>query len=427
MREIDSMRPTHRDNSLVKLIAVMAAALLALVVSPAGAAPGQSLSELKSQREKARAEAAANAASLDVLEADDAEIEAALATLTSNIANQSSLLEDAQRAVEQAEADEAAALAAQAEAEDELAALTATMKQQAVDAYTTAPVDETIAMLSANTIDEAVTRRTVLELQASQNLDAVEEFRAVRERLAAARESAEEASARATSKRQEAADRLDSLEAARAEQEEFALALDDKIDARLAEAASLEAIDAELSSKISSEQQRVAAALAAERAAARKRAEAAGASKRSTPSGSGSGSRVTLPSSGGNGIVSVRGIRVDSSIAGNLERLLAAAAADGITLSGGGYRDPAGQIAVRRSNCGSSNYAIYEMPSSSCSPPTARPGSSMHERGLAIDFTQGGRTLNRSSSGYAWLKAHAASYGLYNLPSEPWHWSTNGN
>ena len=47
--------------------------------------------------------------------------------------------------------------------------------------------------------------------------------------------------------------------------------------------------------------------------------------------------------------------------------------------------------------------------------------------GLAIDFAAGGGTLSRGSAGYAWLKANAASYGFYNLPSEPWHWSTNGN
>ena len=29
--------------------------------------------------------------------------------------------------------------------------------------------------------------------------------------------------------------------------------------------------------------------------------------------------------------------------------------------------------------------------------------------------------------GFAWMKANAGQYGFYNLPSEPWHWSTNGN
>ena len=74
-----------------------------------------------------------------------------------------------------------------------------------------------------------------------------------------------------------------------------------------------------------------------------------------------------------------------------------------------------------------SDYAIYEAPSSSCSPPTAPPGTSNHEQGTAIDFTcNGGGTLSSSSSCFSWLKSNAASYGFYNLPSEPWHWSVDG-
>lgn len=52
----------------------------------------------------------------------------------------------------------------------------------------------------------------------------------------------------------------------------------------------------------------------------------------------------------------------------------------------------------------------------------------MHEQGLAIDFTWQGRVIaGRSSPAYVWLSRNAARFGLYNLPSEPWHWSTNGN
>jgi hypothetical protein len=49
--------------------------------------------------------------------------------------------------------------------------------------------------------------------------------------------------------------------------------------------------------------------------------------------------------------------------------------------------------------------------------------------GLAIDFTcDGGGVISSSSSPcFQWLEANAASYGLYNLPSELWHWSDNGN
>ena len=74
-----------------------------------------------------------------------------------------------------------------------------------------------------------------------------------------------------------------------------------------------------------------------------------------------------------------------------------------------------------------SDYAIYQAPSSACSPPTARPGTSMHEKGLAIDFTCGGGTISRGSACFGWLEGHAGGYGLYNLPSEPWHWSTDGS
>ena len=81
------------------------------------------------------------------------------------------------------------------------------------------------------------------------------------------------------------------------------------------------------------------------------------------------------------------------------------------------------QIELRRQHCGSSAYAIYQASPSSCSPPTARPGSSMHERGLAVDFRN---CSVRSTACYQWLAGNAARFGFFNLPSEPWHWSTTG-
>ncbi|MEM7275527.1 MAG: M15 family metallopeptidase [Actinomycetota bacterium] len=125
--------------------------------------------------------------------------------------------------------------------------------------------------------------------------------------------------------------------------------------------------------------------------------------------------------------VVVHGIRVHRSIAEDVRDLIDAAAADGITLAGWGWRDHQTQIRLRREHCGTTEYAIYRMPSSQCSPPTARPGRSQHERGLAIDFTyNGGSISSRSNTGFRWLAANAATYGLQNLASEPWHWSTTG-
>lgn len=127
-------------------------------------------------------------------------------------------------------------------------------------------------------------------------------------------------------------------------------------------------------------------------------------------------------------IVVVRGIQVSSDIADQVEALLAAAEADGFALSGGGFRDPQRQIELRKKNCGTSDFAIFEMPASECSPPTAKPGQSQHELGLAIDFTSGGRLVtSRTDPAFVWLAAHAPSFGFINLPSEPWHWSTTGN
>ncbi|MGH2603282.1 MAG: M15 family metallopeptidase, partial [Dehalococcoidia bacterium] len=119
---------------------------------------------------------------------------------------------------------------------------------------------------------------------------------------------------------------------------------------------------------------------------------------------------------------------VHAQLAPAIAALYEAAAAAGVDLCGGGYRSPEAQIALRQAHCGSSDYAIYQMPASQCSPPTARPGQSMHERGLAIDFRCDGITISsRSEPCFAWLADHAGDYGLRNLPSEPWHFSTDGS
>lgn len=125
-------------------------------------------------------------------------------------------------------------------------------------------------------------------------------------------------------------------------------------------------------------------------------------------------------------IVDVRGIRVDASLAPNLEQLLTAADDAGLALSGGGFRTREEQIALRRAHCGTSDYAVYEMPANQCTPATARPGESMHETGLAIDFICVGVLVAHGDPCFDFLAANGASYGLFNLPTEPWHWSTTG-
>lgn len=116
----------------------------------------------------------------------------------------------------------------------------------------------------------------------------------------------------------------------------------------------------------------------------------------------------------------VQGIRVNVSIASNLNAMINAAKADGISLSGGGWRSYNRQKELRGTNgCPADDNAS----SSTCRVPTARPGTSNHEQGEAIDFSN---TSTRGTANFGWLTAHAATYGLKNFPKEAWHWSRTG-
>ncbi|MEV6305511.1 M15 family metallopeptidase [Actinoplanes sp. NPDC051861] len=121
----------------------------------------------------------------------------------------------------------------------------------------------------------------------------------------------------------------------------------------------------------------------------------------------------------------VYGITVNKIVAYPFQRMIDDAAKAGVPLSGGGFRTKQRQIELRKLNgCPD----IWTAPASSCRVPTAIPGRSLHEIGLAIDMTSGGKSItNRKSKAFKWLSANAGRYGLVNLPSEPWHWSITGN
>jgi D-alanyl-D-alanine carboxypeptidase len=131
------------------------------------------------------------------------------------------------------------------------------------------------------------------------------------------------------------------------------------------------------------------------------------------------------------GLVTVSGITVAAELGRPLQRLLDDARADGIVLGGSGYRSPDAQAALRRANgCPD----VDDSPASSCRVPTARPGASEHEKGLAVDFTYQGSTICypsrtsacRGNAAFDWLSTNAGRYGLRVLSSEAWHWSSTG-
>lgn len=110
-------------------------------------------------------------------------------------------------------------------------------------------------------------------------------------------------------------------------------------------------------------------------------------------------------------------IYASPAFAAKLGPMIAAAAADGHRLWGKAYRSPAEQYQLRHQRCPGREYD----PSCKGNPPTAIPGKSRHETGDAIDFE------NLSAGAFEWLVEHASTYGIYNLPSERWHWSTDGH
>ncbi|MEY2470373.1 MAG: hypothetical protein QOF21_3071, partial [Actinomycetota bacterium] len=218
----------------------------------------------------------------------------------------------------------------------------------------------------------------------------------LRDAMVKQREAAEASEKQAAADRAKQQSALASLQSNRTKQQRLADEVERRLEATLAEADSLAQIDKALSKEIA---------------------------RRSK--GSGASGRIAI---GNVAVVNVRGIWVAKTIADKVAALIDKAHDDKIDLSGYGYRDTQQQVALRKAHCGPTQYDIYEKPSNQCHPPTARPGASMHERGLAIDFTyQGSIITSKSNPAYKWLAANAKNYGLYNLPSEPWHWSTNGN
>jgi LAS superfamily LD-carboxypeptidase LdcB len=395
----------------------VACALTALATAGALPAVAQE-ADPSQQRAEVQQRQAEVASQIDTLRASDADVKQALETISENVSAQQNRVADIRHALADASAAYDAAQKRVQQAQDQLDSLNGKLRDLAVSSYIRPPDDEAAGVMVEGSPLDAPKRQALARFRVRSLDDVVDQVRGQREDLTRAQQQA--AAARDEADRARAAEeqRLSGLEAAQAQQETFAADVDDRLDRALAESASLSQQDQALAAEIQRRQDELAAQLAAARRS----------SGSSTGSGSSASSSGSVRSSGSVSVTTVGGIEVNVAIASQLAAMLNAAAADGVSLSGSGYRDSSEQVALRAQNCGGSDYAIYEMSSSECSPPTARPGRSMHEQGLAIDFSANGSLIqSRGSSGYQWLAAHGADYGFYNLPSEPWHWSTTGS
>lgn len=404
------MRSICHRNALLRVlvVAVVAAAGLTPAVSSAQEPdPAQ-------QQAQVRAQQAQVALDVDALTAEDAQVQAALVEIQANVDAHQATLAGADRAKADADAALAAADQALTSTQQQFDALDAATDDLVVEAFMNPPTDQGLDAFRAGTMTEAAVKRSLVEIQTESDQDLLDQLDQAKVQLANDQAAKAAAATEAETTRAAAATALADVQAAQAQQQAFAADLETRLEAKLAEAEALRQTDAALSDRIAAQQAQLAANLAA----------------LGGPSGNGSPTQIA-PAPGGLATVACPAggsITVAGDIAANVAALLGAAAADGIQLCGGGYRDPQDQIDLRIAHCGPTYYDIYEKPASQCDPPTARPGTSLHEQGLAIDFTcNGGGTVARGTACWDWLVANANDYGLYNLPTESWHWSVNGN
>lgn len=392
-------------------------ALAALVVVGfallSGLSPARSegdLQDLRDERDRISREQAEAAGAIDALRADEAVILEALVALEADISRGEARLVGIEQAIDAAE-HEGATLEAQiaatiAESRD----VRQRVAQMGVDAYVRGDLSgDELAVLGGENPLEAERYQALVELVTGQGDRAVEELRAVEDDLTYLRDERAIAKAEADRKRGEAEEQLVALDEAHTRQLEFAADVAARIESRLAEADQLSTRQILVSEEI----RQIELALAS-------KLPVSTASGPVTPAMRDDVVRVDAPAGDDT--------YVHGAIANDLANLYAAAAADGIALGGWGWRDPSMQIEVRRNNCGTSDWEIYKKPAALCNPPAARPGFSQHEAGLAVDFTYKGAVIsNEYSVAFKWMEANAHRWGFYNLPGEPWHWSTTGH
>jgi hypothetical protein len=345
---------------------------------------------------------------IDALRASDGQVKLRLADITNKLKAEQVRLAAAQDAAAKAAAAADAAAAALSKARDEAARTEREVRDMAIGAYMSPPGDSMASVLTADSFEAASQRKSVIDLQARRRASILDGRKSALKVLEKDERAAHDAKDAADSTAHDEQAAVDQLTLAQKQEQQFSDALEQRLDNSLSEADGLLTLDPNVAAQLLAQANALGAA-----------ALAAG-----LPPGVGGPNSPLAPVP----IVNVGGFNVNVAIAPQMQALLTAFAATGHHLGGGAYRSAQQQIALRIAHCGSDPYSIYQKPSSQCSPPTAPPGRSMHEVGLAIDFQCDGALISSHDNFcFQWLSLNGATFGLQNLPSEPWHWSTNGN
>ena len=422
--------------------------LLLMAATAAGPAAAQSYEETieenkqiaedrKARRQIVQQDAADATENLVVATAEAEDLIDALYKAQAAVDAQRTAREEAERAVADERAVVAAAEARITELEEELRVTQEGLREAVIESYMSFQAPSgTLGVLGSDPWDNAH-EEALAGFATGSGIDDIDDLRRLGEELERWRLLAAEAVAEAEFRQQEATLILAELITAEDREAELSAAAEERVERRLYEVQTIKQLDAELAADIEAAERRIAEALARQRAAeeARRRAEEEArrkaeeeARRRAEEAGRAQEPIATVGPDGVNFTLTwVRGFEVNSQIADDVDGLVAALEAEGFDMGGWGYRNHQEQINLRRGNCGTSEWAIWHQPSSTCRPPTARPGRSNHEKGLAIDFTESGRLItSRSSAVFQALQRLAPQFGLINLPSEPWHWSVDG-
>ena len=423
--------------------------LLAVVVAAAaGPVAAQSDEEIikdskqiaqdrKAKRQELQQAAADATETLDAATAEAEDLIDALNKAQAAVDAQKTALDEAERGVADAEAVVQQAEVRIAELEEELLATQEGLREAVIESYVSfQDPTGTLSVLGADPWENA-REEALAGFATGGRIDDIDDLRRLGEELERWRLQAAEAVAEAQARQQEEILVLAEWLTAVDREAELSVAAEERVDRRLVEVQLIRQQDAELAAEIEAAEREIIDALARQRAAeearrkaeeearrraeeeARRRAEEAGRQQEEVAAVTPAGVNFTL--------VWVRGFEVNSQIADDVDGLIAAMEAEGFDLGGWGYRNHQRQIELRQSHCGTSEWATWQMPSHQCRPPTARPGRSNHEKGLAIDFTNAGRLItSRSSAVFQALQRIAPRFGFLNLPSEPWHWSVDG-
>ncbi|MGK2930161.1 MAG: D-alanyl-D-alanine carboxypeptidase family protein [Acidimicrobiales bacterium] len=394
-----AFRPALR-SALRFLLVVLAALVVLAVTLPVGAQEPEPLPENPYERlaelERRKAEAALK---VDLLRLSANEVQARLATVEAWVVAQEDVLGAAQAELVEATLAADDARAREEAKRQELDDLEALMAEIAVAAYMRPPQMAALNVVLTHDLASAEKADVMLRAKAQRDEQVADDLAEAEKALGRLRSAADEETVRAEAAAEDAATALNELRQAKLEQAGLAERIKVDLEATTAEIELIGGAEYEAILAVQRQTEKLLASLSMDAA---------------------------VP------LTNTQGITVHADIAWALDALLNKARADGIELAGWGHRTTEQQVQLRRQHCGGEGVsdadAVYGRPAASCSPPTAKPGSSMHELGLAVDFTHAGASIStRESPAFQWLAANAAEYGFKNLPSEPWHWSVNGN